>query len=261
MVRTILALGLLFALPSPTTADDLVRREWNIDGTAREALVYAPAAAKTHPCPLVFAFHGHGGKMNLAAEKFAYHSHWPQAIVVYMQGLNTPGLLTDPEGKRSGWQMAPGDHNDRDLKFFDAVLASLKQDYRVDAKRVYSTGHSNGGAFTYQLWAVRGDVFAAIAPCAAAARPGFFKDFRPKPVFHMAGENDPLVKFEWQKMTIDAVRKLNDCSDGTSWAPSCTIYPSKSGTPVVTYIHSSGHQFPADVPALIVRFFKEHAKP
>ena len=45
-----------------------------------------------------------------------FHETWPEAIVVYMQGLNTPGKLTDPEGKKSGWQSGPGDQKDRDLK-------------------------------------------------------------------------------------------------------------------------------------------------
>ena len=108
--------------------------------------------------------------MKYAANKFAYHKHWPEAIVVYMQGLNTPGTLTDPQGKLPGWQKTFGDQGDRDLKFFDAVLATLKKDYKVDEKRIYATGHSNGGGFTYLLWAARGDVFAAVAPCAAAAR-------------------------------------------------------------------------------------------
>ena len=49
------------------------------------------------------------------------------------------------------------------------MLTTLKKDYRVDEKRIYATGHSNGGGFTYLLWAARGDVFAAVAPCAAAA--------------------------------------------------------------------------------------------
>jgi polyhydroxybutyrate depolymerase len=71
------------------------------------------------------------------------------------------------------WQKTFGDQNDRDLKFFDAVLATLKKDCRIDEKRVYATGHSNGGAFTYLLWAARGDVFAAVAPCAAAAKREF----------------------------------------------------------------------------------------
>src|SRR5438477_4485760 len=107
---------------------DLNRREWTVDGTSREALLYIPAAAKSTPSPVVFAFHGHGGTMRNAAVTFDYQHVWPEAIVVYIQGLNTPGLLTDPEGKRPGWQSAPGGQGDRDLKFFDAVLASLKSE-------------------------------------------------------------------------------------------------------------------------------------
>jgi len=96
-------------------------------------------------------------------------------------------------------------------------------------------GHSNGGGFTYLLWAARGDVFAAVAPCAAAARPEFKQHMKPKPVLHMAGENDPLVKFAWQQRTIDELRKINGCGEGKPWGEHCTMYPSKIGTPVVTY--------------------------
>src|SRR5271157_1423621 len=180
----ILAL-LILAGTSASAAADPARMEWKVDGVTREALVYAPATAKTDPSPVVFAFHGHGGTMNNAANEFAYHKHWPEAIVVYMQGLNTPGALTAPEGKKPGWQKTFGDQGDRDLKFFDAVLATLKQDYKVDEKRIYATGHSNGGLFTYFLWAARGDVFAAIAPCAAVAKPEFKQHIKAKPVLHM----------------------------------------------------------------------------
>lgn len=246
---------------SARAADNLNQRQWKIEGTTREALLYVPAAARTTPSPVIFAFHGHGGNRNQAAKKFDYQKHWPQAIVVYMQGLKTPGMLTDPEGKRPGWQKTFGDQNDRDLKFFDAVLATLKKDYKVDERRIYSTGHSNGGGFTYLLWAARGDIFAAVAPCAAAARPDFREHIKPKPVLHMAGENDPLVKFAWQKLTIDAIRKINGCGEGQPWGEHCTLYPSKSGTPVVTYIHAGGHELPDNVLPIIVKFFKENAKP
>ena len=256
----ILAL-LILAGTSASAAADPARMEWKVDGVAREALVYAPATAKTDPSPVVFAFHGHGGTMNNAANEFAYHKHWPEAIVVYMQGLNTPGALTDPEGKRPGWQKTFGDQGDRDLKFFDAVLATLKKDYKLDEKRIYVTGHSNGGSFTYLLWAARGDAFAAIAPCAGAARPEFMPLAKPKPVLHMAGKNDPLVRFVWQEWTIDAVRWINGCGEGKPWGEHCTIYLSEGGTPVVTYIHSGGHQLPDEVPPVIVKFFKQYAKP
>jgi len=240
-----------------------VRREWKVGEQTREALVAVPEAAKMKPTPVVFAFHGHGGSMHNAARTFAYDTRWPEAIVVYMQGLNTPGRLTDPEGKRAGWQMRAGEQEDRDLKFFDQILATLKEEYKVDEKRIYATGHSNGGAFTYLLWAERGDIFAAMAPCAAAAGLPMFRKFQLKPVFHLAGENDPLVKYSWQKATIDGLKKLNQCGEGNPWRsdPHCTVYESKQGTPVVTYIHEGGHSFPREAASLIVQFFKEHARP
>lgn len=265
----------LFCVSSSRAEDSLVRREWKVDGVTREALVHVPSTAKTNAAPIVFAFHGHGGSMRNAARMFGYETIWPEAIVVYMQGLNTPGRLTDPEGKRPGWQQAAGAEQDRDLKFFDAVLASLKKDYKVDAKRIYSTGHSNGGSFTYLLWETRPKEFAAFAPSAAVSR-SLFPSMRgnetdkirpdafvPKPVFHVAGENDPLVKFAWQKLMIDTLRKLNQCSEGKSWQneKGCTIYESKVGAPVVAFIHPGTHKFPEEAPKLIVKFFKQHAKP
>jgi polyhydroxybutyrate depolymerase len=259
--RLILALMLwIIAATGLHAADPLARREWIVDGVSREALVYFPSRTGTNAAPVVFAFHGHGGTMRHAARSFSYQSHWPEAVVVYMQGLKTPGKLTDPEGKKPGWQHAAGDHGDRDLKFFDAVLASLKSESRVDAKRVYATGHSNGGAFTYLLWAARGDRFAAVAPSAAVAAKNLAM-LRPKPVLHVAGENDQLVKFAWQKHTLDALLKLNDCGKGGSWAKDCTLYESKAGAPVVAFIHPGTHTFPEAAPALIVRFFQEHAQP
>lgn len=242
-----------------------VERQWQVDGVARKALVYAPARAKEADTPVVFAFHGHGGSMANAARSFAYHTRWPGAIVVYMQGLNTPGRLTDPEGKRPGWQHRRGDQDDRDLKFFDAVLASLKADYRVDDRRIYATGHSNGGGFTYLLWGQRGEVFAAVAPSAAIPSEAG-RDLGPKPALHVAGENDPLVKWAWQKRAMDGLRKLNGCdAEGRAWDKAGdlvgTIYASPTGTPVVTLISPGDHKFPAAAPALIVKFFQEHAKP
>ena len=242
----------------------LVEKQWQVDGVARNALVFVPTGAKEVATPVVFAFHGHGGTMAHAARSFSYHTHWPETIVIYMQGLNTPGKLTDVEGRRSGWQHGRGAHDDRDLKFFDSVLASLKADFKVDEKRVYATGHSNGGSFTYLLWATRGDVFAAVAPSAAIPA-SELRNLKPKPVLHVAGENDRLVKWEWQKRTMDELRKLNDCDvEGVGWDKAGdligTLYASRIGTPFVSVIYPGGHRFPDAAPALITKFFKQHAK-
>jgi polyhydroxybutyrate depolymerase len=241
-------------------ASEPAPRTWDVDGVKREALVYVPTKKTELKAPLVFDFHGHGGTAKHAARTHHIHEAWPEAIVVYMQGLPTPGKLTDPEGKRTGWQSGPGDQDDRDLKFFDAVLASIKQDYAVDENRIYATGHSNGGGFTYLLWAKRGDTFAAFAPVAAAAGM-YFTSAKPKPLFHAAGTNDPLVKFAMQERTLDRVKKLNGCdNEGKEWDKDCLSYASKSETPLVVFLHKEGHNYPARTPGLIVRFFQEHAK-
>ncbi|MBI3881890.1 MAG: dienelactone hydrolase family protein [Verrucomicrobia bacterium] len=232
-----------------------------VDGVKREGVVYAPASAKEKAAPLVFVWHGHGGNGRGAVRSFAMNTHWPEAISVYPSGLNTPGRLTDPEGKKPGWQHSVGAQGDRDLKFFDALLAKLKADYKVDAKRIYSTGHSNGGGFTYLLWAARGDVFAAVAPSAAASprTEAAQTMLKPKPAMHLAGETDPLVKYEWQQAAMASVRKLNGCeAEGKPWDKQCLIYESKGGTPFVSFIHPGGHEFVKEAPPLIAKFFKQH---
>lgn len=257
VVKLLLVLWVSFVMASMVSAASAAEREWMIDGIAREALVYVPSNVNSKGCPVVFAFHGHGGNMRNAARLFHYEKLWPEAIVVYMQGLKTPGRLTDPNGAQPGWQRGQGDQGDRDLKFFDAVLAGLKRDARVDPKRIYVTGHSNGGGFTYLLWAARGDQLAAVAPSGAAAG-GLMRLLKPKALLHVAGETDPLVRFEWQKQTINAVRELNQCGAGESCGPWCTQYSSRIGAPLMTYVHPGGHEFPAGALRLIVKFFKEH---
>jgi polyhydroxybutyrate depolymerase len=236
--------------------------EWTVDGIKRTALIFrsakesADSATAAKLAPVVFGFHGHGGNSRQAARSYHLHDEWPEAVVVYMQGVPTPGRLTDPEGKLTGWQHDPGDHEDRDLKFFDAVLATLKKDYPIDENRVYATGHSNGAAFVYVLWVARGDVLAAIAPSAGFSRSA--RTAKPKPVLHIAGENDPLVRFAAQKIAMSAARNINGCEE---WAKNCLEYPSSKGTPFVSFIHPGDHKYPAEAPALIVKFFKEHARP
>ena len=239
------------------SADGLQPMEFTVDGVIRTALVYVPPGAAGARLPLVFAFHGHGGTSQNAVNKFGLIRAWPGAISVYPQGLNTPGKLTDPEGQRPGWQNAEGQLGDRDLHFFDAMLARMKKDYPVDAGRIYCTGHSNGGGFTYLLWLTRPQVFAAVAACSGASR--FVTQLPPKPAMILAGRADELIPFETQEKMIAAVRRVNGCgSAGEPWQGVGTLYPSADGTPLVTFVYPGGHAMDPAEPALIVKFFQEH---
>lgn len=236
-------------------------KDWMVDGLRREALVHVPEVKAGERMPLVFAFHGHGGNMRNATRSFRMDEVWPEALVVCMQGVPTPGRLTDPEGKKNGWQSGAGDQGDRDLKFFDAVFATMKAEHVVDEDRVYAMGHSNGGGFTYLLWAERGELFAAMGPSGSAARQSL-GSLKPKPVIHVAGEGDPLVKYSWQKSMMEALRVLNQCGPGEAWDQdaNCTLYPSAIGVPVVTAIHPGGHEYPKGAPGVIAKFFKQHRR-
>jgi polyhydroxybutyrate depolymerase len=238
----------------------LLNREWRIDGVKREALVHPPQRASGQRAPVIFVFHGHGGSMRQAAKSMPFHEQWPEAMVIYLQGLPTPGRLTDKEGKRDGWQAGPGELGDRDLKFFDAMWRSLNTDYALDAKRVYATGHSNGGSFTYLLWAKRAHLFAAFGPSGAVAGRSY-GPLAPRPVIHIAGEQDELVKFSWQKLMIESLRRSNQCGPGRAVGENRTLYDSKVGAPVMTYLYPGSHTYPVEATALIVAFFKTHAKP
>lgn len=244
-------------LTSLAIADDLKTLNFTVDGVQRTALIHVPNKTD-EKSPLVFVFHGHGGSSRNAERTFQTDTLWPEAISIYPQGLPTVGQLTDPQGERAGWQARPGNDGDRDLHFFDAMLKQVERDYAVDTARIYCTGHSNSGGFTYLLWKERPEVFASVAVSSAAAL--YATQLAPKPAMILGGENDPLVKFAWQQRMMEIVRKTNGC-DATagSWQGGAKLYVSKTGTPLITYSHDGGHAMDASEPGLIVKFFRQTA--
>src|ERR1700682_3049286 len=72
--------------------------KWESEGARREALVF-PASRKdgSGKSTEIFAFHWHGGTMQEAAAEMRFQNLWPEAIVVYMQGLRTR-IYVDPLG-------------------------------------------------------------------------------------------------------------------------------------------------------------------
>ncbi len=250
---------MLAVLASLIIASPLQPLDVNVGGTVRHALV-AYGSNNSVKSPIIFAFHGHGGNMNYAARKYKLEDLWPEATIVYMDGLPTASPRVDEAGSYNGWQMKIGDQDDRDIKFFDKTLAVMRTKVKVDDSRIYSMGHSNGALFTYLLWISHPNVFAAIG-CAAGGF-GRAPDVTPVPVIHIAGDKDTLVPYRGQMLTVARLRRINSCSaDGHPWDEAgCTIWPSSVGAPVVLYSYSGTHAYPDDASEKIIRFFKQHAK-
>ena len=232
-IRTVALVGLGLVLGACGASAEVMR--WEVDGMPRQAIVYAPTTAAEQPTPLVLAFHGFGD----VAQNFQrtdLHGVWPEAIVVYFQGLTTRGGMP-------GWQSEAGEGN-RDLKLVDAALASLRETYQVDDDRIYATGFSNGGMFTYLLWAERPVLFAAFAPVAGRLRESV-RPAHPRPLFHVAGERDLVVDFVDQMAAVKVALEVNG---------------NDPDAPVRTWIHPDAHVWPPSTSNRIAAFFQEHTR-
>ncbi|HRF59374.1 MAG TPA: prolyl oligopeptidase family serine peptidase [Fimbriimonadaceae bacterium] len=224
----------------------------------REAILHVPAASQ--PAPVFFVFHGHGGRAVNMERRNQYERLWPEAIVVYMQGLPAPGR-NDPEGKRTGWQKNPGELGDRDLAFFDAVLAKLRKEQAIDPRRVFVTGHSNGGRMAYLLWAKRSDMIAAGTASGSTGR-GLIAGTTPRSFLVIAGEKDETTPFESQKQSIAELRSLFGI-DGAKpeKVGSLEIEKGRHGVELGTMIYPGGHQVPPQAAEAVVAFLKRQRMP
>lgn len=240
-----------------TVRSEPIAISMEIDGVTRTGIVYRAPSKKA---PTVFAFHGHGGNARGSARSFGVQIDWPEANVIYLQGLPTK-TGNDPEGKRSGWHNQPNEYGGRDLKFFDAVLERAIKEEWADPKQVYAMGHSNGGRFTYVLWASRGEKFAAFSPSAAACR-GLESLLKPNNVFVVAGTKDQVVPFERQQDSIIAIKKILQCAEPASKAPQGSVvsHPGLNNTELATMIHDGTHAYPRTATTEMVKFFKRHQK-
>jgi polyhydroxybutyrate depolymerase len=259
-----LYLGLLFTFFFVTVSTHPVAAQettmtWTIDGISRQAIVVPPSSGeKGAKAPLLFFFHGHGGHMDRTVEKIDFQALWPEAVVVYPQGLPTE-TKRDPRGVRPGWQKEAGQDGDRDLKFFDAMLGTLRKKYSIDDSKIYVTGFSNGAAFSYLLWSERGKDLAGLGICAGQFWPSDHPT-KALPVFVSAGQNDQVLPFSIQQESIQNVLKIDDVSSTSrSCGTNCTLYPSTKHTPVATIIHPGGHACPPFATSGMVGFFKKQA--
>ena len=243
--------------------------DWTVAGSPRQALVFPPASTMPpQPHPLIFAWHPHGGTMQSAAESMHFQTLWPDAIVVYPQGLKTE-TENDQSGNGFGWQKELGQDGNRDLKFFDTMLATFRQKYSVDEDRIYTTGFSNGTGFSYLLWAERGHVLAAVGAVSGVLMESERqKPIQPRALISIAGRQGLAPNAV--QATLDRAQEINNAPGPGQQCPvpngapnetDCKLYASTTHTPVKQITHPDGHNYFSWEPEEIVKFLKNHKKP
>ena len=227
-------------IPALAQVSSLVHKE-----EKRRYIVYTPEAYQSQPqqnFPVVFNFHGGGmsmaeqmlyTQMNKAAERYRF-------IVVYPQGI------------KQDWNVGFGmDYlaGTDDVGFTQAILSKLKQDYRIDDKRVYATGLSRGGFFALRLAAELPQHFAAVASVGAPMPEPVLQHHKQKDKVGMLliqGTADKVVLFEGKAAsylsaegTYDYWRKHNGI-DGTTPQPRLLSGPAGDATQVNWLEQGSG---------------------
>ena len=165
----------------------------------RTYLVHVPKGYDPKkPAPVVLALHGAAmnGSMMVWFSGLNKKSDEAGFIVVYPSGTGTGPFLTWNAGGFKG-KMAEGKADD--VAFIGKLLDDLGTVVKVDEKRVYACGMSNGGMMCYRLAAELSDRIAAIAPVAGTIAIEESKPKRPVPVIHFHGTKDTFVPFEMAK--------------------------------------------------------------
>ena len=105
-----------------------------VNGTVRNYIVYVPANLGENR-PLLISCHG----MNQDA---AYQKGMLQIESV----ADTAKFVTVfPNGIDKGWDIG----GDRDINYVKALIDAMVSKYKIDRNRVYLSGFSMGGMFTY----------------------------------------------------------------------------------------------------------------
>ena len=119
------------------------------DGLERSYLLHVPEAANNgEPLPLLLNLHGFTGtsESQLDYADFRGIADREGIILVYPQGTLLDGR--DTHWNVGGWTRAS---TIDDTGFLSELIDVVSSDFNIDAQKVYSIGHSNGGYMSFLL--------------------------------------------------------------------------------------------------------------
>ncbi len=185
-----------------------------IDGVEREYILHLPKNYGTEKLPLVMVFHGGGGTAEQVKDhtKFSKLADNENFIVVYPNAIDknwNDGRIGDK---------LPMDRDD--VKFISTLLDTLTANYNINTKRIFSTGISNGGFFSFYLALKLSNRLLAIAPVTANIPENLkdsWKTDKPISVLLINGTKDPLVKFNGGPVGFKDDESGRGVSLSTSW--------------------------------------------
>ena len=173
--------------PVPNVQTGKMTKELIVNGTTREYIIYVPENyTGTSSLPLLLSFHGLTSNMefNFNYTNFDQLAENENFIVVYPNGID------------NSWTV--NSSNNPDIDFIEALLDQLENDYKIESNRIYSTGMSNGGNFSFTLACELSNRIAAIASVTGLMLQVAIGDCiptRPLAILHIHGTEDPIANY------------------------------------------------------------------
>jgi poly(3-hydroxybutyrate) depolymerase len=169
-----------------------------VGNQTRSYIVYRPANMPSKT-PLLISCHG----MNQDA-------HYQKDMLKIESVADTAKFLTVfPEGIDKSWDIS----GNRDINFILALIDEMVRRFDIDRERVYLSGFSMGGMFTYHAMNKIADKIAAFAPISGYSMWGTTANanVRPIPIIHTHGTSDDVVGFSGVQGALNAWIKHNGC--------------------------------------------------
>lgn len=191
--RTLWLLVITIMTTVALQAQQVINATLQNDGRTRQYRLYIPASYdSSQPAPLILNFHGFTNNIDTQYNQsdFRQLAEDNQFIFVTPQGLG---------GFFSGWAINNNfGGNEDDLGFSDALIDVIQQDYNINEKRIYATGFSNGGFFSYRLACELSPRIAAVASVAGSMTRSWITNNQCQPqhptaVLQITGTNDNVI--------------------------------------------------------------------
>ena len=186
-----------------------------VGGLTRSYITYVPRNLGAHR-PLLISCHG----MNQDA-------NYQKGMLKIETVADTAKFVTVfPEGIDKGWDIS----GSRDINFVLALIDEMVEKYDIDPCRVYLSGFSMGGMFTYHAMNKIADRIAAFAPISGYPMGGTTANanVRPIPIIHTHGTSDDVVTFSNVQNSLNVWIRHNGCPT------KATVTANYRGTPHIT---------------------------
>lgn len=183
----------------PKSFPETVNGTITYQNNSRKYILHIPSSYNgTSEFPLVVFLHGGGGSAASAVNftNFNQVSKSENFLMVYPQAFfeASPNSFVWADGRG----LAPDNQGIDDVGFIDQLVMSLKQEYKINAKRVYLCGFSNGSFLTQRVAFEKNGQFAAFGTIGGTMMKNLYDTGNPQraiPQVFIFGTTDPLVPY------------------------------------------------------------------